>query len=167
MDGQGALLDVHDPGWHLMSDDPSERLLFAVLAGQFVNATLGVIRIDALRRTRLLPRYAGGDYRLMAELALLGKFVEIPERLYVRRIHKRSTKGNTGNASWLRRYHSGSGPGLRLPFWRLSVDRAGIVTRAPIPASRKAVVLAHLARETLYQWRRLGGELAELLPRGP
>lgn len=82
VDGDGAPLDLTDPGWHLVSDDPSERLFLAIMAGHYVNAVLGVIRIDALRRTRLLPRYAGGDYRLMAELSVLGKSVEIPERLY-------------------------------------------------------------------------------------
>ena len=108
VDATGAHLDLTDPGWHLVSDDPSERLLFAILAGHYVNAALGVIRTDALRRTRLLPRYAGGDYRLMAELSVLGKFVEVPEPLYVRRIHRGSTGGNTGNTSWLRTYWSGS-----------------------------------------------------------
>ena len=73
VDGDGAPLDITDPGWHLVSDDPSERLLFAIRADQCMNAILGVIRTDALRRTRLLPRYAGGDYRLIAELSLLGQ----------------------------------------------------------------------------------------------
>ena len=83
----------------------------AIRAGHFVNAALGVIRTDALRQTHLVPRYSGGDFRLMAELSLLGKFVEIPEPLYVRRIHQGSTKGNTGNAVWLRRYYGGAATG--------------------------------------------------------
>lgn len=91
-DGGGGRLDLEDPGWHLVSDDPSARLSYAIRAGHFVNAILGVMRTDDLRRTRLLPRYQGGDYRLMAELAVLGKIVEIPERLYVRRIHQDLSK---------------------------------------------------------------------------
>lgn len=149
-----------------MSDDPSERLLFAILAGHYVNAALGVIRTDALRRTRLTPRYAGGDYRMMAELSVRGKFVEIPEPLYVRRIHRRSTGGNTGNTSWLRRYYSGSRPGMHSPYWRLCRDHAGIVMSAPIPLARKAVLLTQLARTMRYQWARLFRELVELLQGG-
>lgn len=163
VDGDGAPLDLTDPGWNLVSDDPSERLLFAIMAGHYVNAVLGVIRIDALRRTRLLPRYAGGDYRLMAELSVLGKFVEIPERLYVRRIHKGSTGGNTGNTRWLRTYWSGLRPGMRAPYWRLCRDHAGIVMRAPIPRARKAVLLTWLARSMRSGWRRLLRELVEAL----
>lgn len=121
-------------------------LLFAILAGHYVNAIQGVIRTDAQRRTRVMPLYVGGDYRLMAELSVLGKFVEIPERLFVRRIHKGSSAGNTGNAGWLRTYLSGSRPGMHNPYWRLCRDHAGIVMRAPIPLARKAVLLAQLAR---------------------
>jgi glycosyltransferase involved in cell wall biosynthesis len=162
VDGDGNPLDITDPGWHLVSDDPSERLLSAILAGSYVNASMGVIRTDALRRTRLQPRYAGGDYRMMAELSLLGKFVEIPERLFVRRIHAGASVGNVANARWMRTYMSGSRPGVRAPYWRLSRDRAGIVVRAPIPMVRKAVLLTQLARTMRLQWRRLYRELLDL-----
>lgn len=162
VDGDGAPLDITDTRWHLVSDDPSERLLFAILASHYNNASNGVIRTAALRRTRLLPRYAGGDYRLMAELSVLGKFVEIPELLFVRRIHKGSSVGNTRNAGWLRTYMSGSRPGMRVPYWRLCRDHAGIVMRAPIPRARKAVLLTYLARTMRRQWRRLLRELVDV-----
>jgi glycosyltransferase involved in cell wall biosynthesis len=165
IDGAGAPLDLVDPGWHQTSDDPSERLEFAVQASQFVNAVLGVTRTDALRQTRLLPRYWGGDFRVMAELSLLGKFVEIPESLYVRRIHPGSSGGNTGNVEWQRRYAGGARPGLSLAYWRLCRDRAGIVIGAPIARSRKLVLLGQILRTMRYQWRRLAAELADLIPR--
>ena len=163
VDGDGAPLDLHDPGYHLVSEDPSERLRYAILANQFANAGLGVIRTDALRRTRLLPRYAGGDFRLLAELSLLGRFVEIPEALYVRRIHKGSTGGNVGNTRWLRTYWSGSRPVMRLPYWRLSRDHAGIVLRAPIPRRRKVRLLGQLLWTMAYRWRQLLRELVEAI----
>jgi len=162
VDEDGAPLDIVDPGWHLVSDDPSARLAEALRAVHYVNAALGVIRTDALRRTHLVPRYAGGDFTMMAELSLLGKFFEIPETLYVRRIHQGSTKGNTGNASWLRRYYGGARPGSRVAYWRLCGDRAKVVLRAGIPASRKLVLLAQLARTMITTRARLYRELGEL-----
>jgi glycosyltransferase involved in cell wall biosynthesis len=165
VDSDGAPLDLEDPGWNLTSDDVSERLLYAILADQFMNCVLGVIRTDALRRTRLMPRYPGGDYRMIAELLVIGKCVEVPERLYVRRIHKGSTAGNVADMPWLRRYYSGSRPEMRAAFWRLCADRAGIVARAPIPARRKAQLLARLAVSMGHQRRRLIRELTELARR--
>ncbi len=167
VDGEGKRLDRADPGWHLVSDDPAVRLRYAIGATHFVNAALGVIRTDALRRTHLLSAYSGGDFRLMAELSLLGKFVEIPDPLYVRRLHTGSTGGNTGNSTWQRRYWSGSRPTVRGAFLRLSRDRAGIILGARIPVMRKLSLLAFLARETLSQWRRVVGEIGELLGREP
>jgi glycosyltransferase involved in cell wall biosynthesis len=161
VDDDGMPLSFEDPGWHLVSDDISERLLFAIQADQWMNAVLGLIRTDALRRTRLMPRYAGPDCRLLAELSVIGKFYEVPEALFVRRVHTGSYAGNVRNAAWLRRYMSGSRRGLRLPSWRLRKDYAGIVLGAPIPVTRKVVLLVHILREMRYRWRRLLGELVE------
>jgi hypothetical protein len=165
VDGEGRPLDLEDPGWHLVSDDVEDRLRTAIRAGHFVNAALGVVRTEALRDTRLVPRYSGGDFRLMAELALLGKFVEIPDRLYVRRIHQGSTKGNMGNASWLRRYYAGSGRGSRAAYWRLSRDRALIVALAPISLAAKVRLIGSLARTMFSNRTRLYGGLLELISR--
>lgn len=162
VNGDGARLDLEDPGWHLVSDDASARLSTAIQAGHFVNAVNGVIRTDALRRTRLLAPYPGSDYRLMAELALLGKFAEIPERLFVRRIHGGSSAGNAGDAAWLRRHIGGSRPGMRCGYWRLSGAHALIVMRAPVPLSRKAVLLTQLARTTAGRRRLLFRELVDV-----
>lgn len=47
----------------------------------------GVIRRDILRRTALLPNFAGSDRAMLAELALLGRFRCAEERLFLKRFH--------------------------------------------------------------------------------
>ena len=127
-----------------------------------MNAALGVIRTDSLRQTHLVPRYAGGDYRMMAELSLLGKFFEIPEPLYVRRIHQGSTKGNTGNVGWLRSYYGGARPGSRaVVLAALRRPRKGGAAGWD-PISRKLVILAQLARTMVTSRARLYREIGEL-----
>ena len=49
-----------------------------------------------------------------------------------------------------------------MPFWRLSMDRAEIVVRAPIPVSRKLWLLNLLARQLVHSRRRLYRELLEV-----
>ncbi len=51
------------------------------------NAIFGLIRSSALRSTRLVDRFVSSDVILLAELALLGKFVEVNQPLFFRRYH--------------------------------------------------------------------------------
>ena len=69
VDAAGKILDIEDPGWNLMSDEPQERLRYVVTSAHWVNSILGVIRASALARTRLLPSYPGGDYCVLGALA--------------------------------------------------------------------------------------------------
>jgi glycosyltransferase involved in cell wall biosynthesis len=164
VDANGSALDLFDPGWHVVSERPSERLGFAIEAVHFVNPLHGVVRTDSLRRTRLIPAYPAGDYRLMAELTLLGKIVEIPEPLFVRRIHHGSTKGNEGNRSWLSQYWTGSTARyLRAGYWRLYRDHLGLLLRAPVSRRERVGLLARLGRRMIRSRRLLAGELVELL----
>ena len=62
-----------------------------------MNTILGVVRRAALLRTRLLPRYPGGDYVLLGELCLLGSFVEVPQVIFLRRIHPAASSQMVGD----------------------------------------------------------------------
>jgi glycosyltransferase involved in cell wall biosynthesis len=47
----------------------------------------GVVRREILQQTSLLPDFAGSDRALLAELALLGRFRCVNERLFLKRFH--------------------------------------------------------------------------------
>jgi glycosyltransferase involved in cell wall biosynthesis len=51
----------------------------------------GVIRRDALLKTRLLESYYGADKVLLAKLAVMGRFHQIDEKLFVKRVHRGCT----------------------------------------------------------------------------
>ena len=53
----------------------------------------GVIRRQALARTGLQRNFYGTDKLILAELALLGRFIQIREKLYLKRFH--------GDMSWI------------------------------------------------------------------
>jgi glycosyltransferase involved in cell wall biosynthesis len=60
-----------------------------VLFGMEANLHIfGVIRRDALARTGLMRDFYGTDKLVLAELALLGRFSQAPERLFIKRYHK-------------------------------------------------------------------------------
>ena len=76
-------------GKRLRSDaaDPALRFHEEISEDHACYHIFGLIRSDVLRRTSLMGAYAGADRNLLAELALLGPFYEIPEALFMRRDH--------------------------------------------------------------------------------
>lgn len=92
IDGRGMRIASYQDGLHLSGETPAERLV-AYLRGNFIrtqgmcNPIFGVIRTDALRRTRLIQDFVASDRSLLGHLALVGRFVEVEEILFERRVH--------------------------------------------------------------------------------
>ncbi len=136
IDGDGQPLAHNDPGWHLPQESAAERFRKVIGAGHWVNSLLGVIRRDALARTRMLPPYLGGDYVLLGELSLLGKFMEVPAVLQQRRLHQGSMSNNRTDPDWVVQYW-GRGTGATMPTWCRLRDELGSVARAELSLGRK------------------------------
>ncbi|MGD1881649.1 MAG: glycosyltransferase family 2 protein [Paracoccaceae bacterium] len=92
IDGNGDEIGLFDDGLDLPDPTPDERLV-RYLKQNFMrhrglcNPIFGVMRTEPLRRTRLIQDFLASDLILLAHLALLGKFVAIPEVLFERRVH--------------------------------------------------------------------------------
>jgi glycosyltransferase involved in cell wall biosynthesis len=74
----------------MVADSPVAILRFwQVLSGaRWGTHMFGVMRRDALQRTRLIPNFSGGDRAMLAELALLGRFRCANEVLFSKRFHE-------------------------------------------------------------------------------
>ncbi len=110
-------------------------------------SVFGVVRSEALRRTRGLGPYVASDLCLLAELGLAGKIFEIPEYLFRRRDHPdtscRKMADPTERIAWFDPRRQGR---IVLPEWRLAWEYAKTVFRVPLPAGERVRCLAHLAR---------------------
>jgi glycosyltransferase involved in cell wall biosynthesis len=69
------------------SANPAERFWHVLRRARWGSHMFGLIRQDALRRTRLMGEFAGSDRPMLLELALLGRFKSDPARLYKKRFH--------------------------------------------------------------------------------
>lgn len=150
----GKPLDIHDPGWDLQSEAAEERLRYVLFSAHWVNSIIGLIRANALARTRLMPTYPSGDYRVLGELSLLGKFYEIPEKLFVRRLHKDASSqhgadGTTPDNQWLVRYWKGSSKALALPMLSLKIDHFRTVVGSGLPVRKKFSLLGAWLRTVI------------------
>jgi glycosyltransferase involved in cell wall biosynthesis len=86
IDEQGCVLDLAQDTINQSNNCSFTRLGSLIFYSHYAHPLWGLIRSDALRRTRLIGNFEA-DHILLAELALLGKCVEIPEVLYWERRH--------------------------------------------------------------------------------
>jgi glycosyltransferase involved in cell wall biosynthesis len=103
----------------------------------------GVIRRASIARTALNLPLPGSDISLVAELTLHGKFVELPERLFLRRFTPETTVILAGTGTTSRR------PRQRIwPRASLHLKRFSIPWRAPISVREKCRVSAYLLKRS-------------------
>lgn len=96
-------------GLMLMQDTPDRRME-AYLKRNFLrrkglcNPIFGVIRTHLLRRTRMIQSFLESDNVLLSHFSLLGKFVEVDEILFERRVHSGistlANRGFAGRQAW-------------------------------------------------------------------
>ncbi|MGH7770052.1 MAG: glycosyltransferase family 2 protein [Candidatus Binatia bacterium] len=159
IDENGLPLDLKDPGWDLRSEAAHERLRYVLRARHWVNPHYGLIRASALANTRLMPSYPGGDYRLLAELSLRGKFVEIPDNVFFRRIHPWASSQNLTNLMWPMEFRPVDQGEMCLPFWNLSIDHLITIVNSELGIRYKLSLVGLVLKGMWWERRRLLQEL--------
>jgi len=141
IDGAGSVITNYRDGLHLPSLDAAERLR-TYLKMNFLrqqgmcNPIFGVVRLDALRRTRLIQNFIGSDRILLAHLTLLGGIIELPSYLFERRVHGFTSTMANRRLSKLTQWFSGENTGAsrRLPefdnFLGLRIKQVRSIARA-------------------------------------
>jgi glycosyltransferase involved in cell wall biosynthesis len=87
VDENGAFIKNYVTPMRTDSNDPAARFRDMMLVPCWSYQIYGVMRMSALRRIPPLGRYVNADTVLLARMALLGRFHEIPERLFISRHH--------------------------------------------------------------------------------
>lgn len=163
IDEEGRVISDYDDGLHLQSLQPSERFacVFEKLRRQ--NVIYGLMRAEALRGTKLIRNFIGGDVVFVAELALYGTFREIPEFLFYRRLH--ADAGSNRKTSAEQQEFFDPKTKYRPPFResRHLLAHFGSVNRAPLDAQEKMRLYWFLSRSAVWHRRKLSGELIQAL----
>ncbi len=148
---------IIDPAGALIGEFPTRPLLTSpdravrlgdVLRHKSNHPIFGVIRRSALDRTRLHGSYTGSDRTLLAELALQGPYVEIPETLFHLREHpERSVRGETSRWRQTREawFDSSRAGRIVFPHWHRVRDYVTAVTRTPMPTRDRLRCWAEIA----------------------
>ena len=148
--GRGRSTKDWGAGQDLGSDLPHKRFREA-LAPRKDSLPLpifGVVRANVLGKTRLFGGFAASDIALLAELALYGKFREIPEVLFLQRNHEHRVgpqiaRNPYENITWWGPLKAGK---TVFPAWRMSHAHLSSVFRAPLNARERARCCVDLAK---------------------
>ena len=167
---------LYDDDLDLEDASPADRFLKFLSRARLNNVMNGVIRASALRETALNQVFKSSDISMIAELALRGKVVQLPESLYFRRA-KPQTATARKNATELREFFAHEPVSTdSLQTWKLEASLWRAVLRAPISWRDRARLYSYvthralwsrgaLARELVDYWRQRRGSDAAAQPR--
>lgn len=120
----------------------------------------GLMRREQLARTSLIGSYTGSDLGLLAELAVIGRFHEVPGELFLHREHEeRSTRAYTDMKERTLWFDTSKTAKWSHPYWAMYRGYAKALTRARMSPAEYAKCVRHLAIWGKQWHRYLGSEL--------
>lgn len=146
-----------------MQASPADRFIHAGTNLALNNVMNGVVRFDALRRTRLIEHYPGADTILVGHLALLGKIALLDDRLFYRRMDAANATRMMSESAVLRHHYPDDTWRSRLPSWRLALGRLRVALTAPVPGSEKRRAIGWVLRMTYWNRAHMARDLRDLL----
>jgi glycosyltransferase involved in cell wall biosynthesis len=144
IDERGEIGADFEDRLNLQSDEPSERFRLLLEGVSMVNVAYGVSRSSALRLTRLEKPYPNSDVVLLAELALHGKFVEVSDTSFFRRMFEITTEKYPSPYDRMIVYEPARADMLSFPYWWLLTDFLVAIWRAPITMSERLRCFFHM-----------------------
>jgi hypothetical protein len=151
----------YDVGVQTLDADPLVRFRTVLERVGLNNAINGLIRMSVLRRTALIRPHYSSDITLLAEIALRGKIVELPEFLFFRRFDQDSAT-SLQDALAVQQCHFPT-PGLGMDFqtWRRCWGQIAAIGRAELSVSQRMRGLRYVAGSSLSALPKLGAEVKE------
>jgi glycosyltransferase involved in cell wall biosynthesis len=111
--------------------------ILRLYGGWFPVFAFALYPTEILRKTHGVGSFPGGDRVLVAELALLGEFVEVPEELYFQRLHPASGWTMRKNLQQEAEWFVPRSRAPKLPKLSLYLQYFKAVYRSPIPSQKK------------------------------
>lgn len=146
IDHAGRVIGKYDDQLALIADRPSARL-GASFNIAYPSPVWGVMRREAVAKTRLMGSYLGSDWNFLGEMLLLGRLVIVPEYLFSVRNHEAGfsfglqKQSKQARLSWF-------DPNRKHPILSAFTSArcfAAAAMHHPLPASERAACLRAIA----------------------
>ncbi len=158
VDAGGTVLRSYDDNLDLRSPDPAERFGRALVQIGLVNVIYGLMRTQALGKTRLMGTWVGADEVLVFELALQGKFLELAASRFYRRIHEKAFSQMKATGDKQAFFDPRSRGRFSLRLWQHYRQCLLGILHAPIAPAHKSRAIGVLARSAVAVRRDLWRE---------
>ena len=147
IDEQGNEIRLRDIGLGLDSGDPYERFRRLMSRGHGATMLYGVHRWEVLARSLPQGSFYGSDRPFLGELALRGRFFEVPEALFLRRQHEdRSVRGHANSYGVPEWFAPGKVKPFAMPTWRRLLTYLRVIARVPVSLGTKVRSYAFMVR---------------------
>ncbi len=161
IDAFGEIISDYDENLHIMDERPSVRFREVLKRLRLCNLQYGLSRRDKLARTGLLRSYAGGDIPLIAEMSLYGKFFEVPEHLFYRRMHEEASSAMKDNKDVMAFFDPKKREKIFLRHWVHLGAHYRSVWRAPLNLSEKLTLSGYLLKQLKWSHEVYSEELSQ------
>jgi glycosyltransferase involved in cell wall biosynthesis len=165
--GEPPGMEDYEDRLDLPYDRPCDRFRAYIERYHLNNVMNGIIRADDLKGTPLMARFPGSDLVLMAELTLHGKFVEVPEFLFFRRMDASSATPMRNRSAVHRLYDPELKRRMRFQRWKFHRACFWAVWRTPLRIREKLCLYRFLWRRFFQDRGYLARELREAAGAGP
>lgn len=150
---------------HLDDARPHRRYRSLLASSCFVLEIHGLMRSRVLGLTPLIASYPTSDRNLIARLALLGPFIELPDYLCYYRLHdhQSSSQHRYGLVAW---FNPGHDWRVAFPQWKLFWEFLRTVNSAQLPLPERLRCYFHLLCFPAWErnWRRLLKDILVAIP---
>jgi glycosyltransferase involved in cell wall biosynthesis len=166
IDGDGKSMGMYDDNLDIQFDSAAQRYRQFYKRVRLTNAIYGLMRSSAVAKTKKMGngKLPAGDISFMAAMILLGKFVEIPQQLFQRRMHDRAFSSNPDPQDELA-FWTGGGGELLFPHWRAELANISAIFAAGLPLNQVSPLLGYSLRRLFWQRRALARDIVALVPR--
>jgi glycosyltransferase involved in cell wall biosynthesis len=159
IDQEGQTIGHFEENLAIDDGRPSRRFRHVIEHMQLNNVHAGLFRSEVLRKTMLEQPYPWSDLVLIAELALYGRFCELPQVLFYRRDAPGTATKLRSTSEIMQLYYPGSHNRRYWPIWRSSLGYFQAVLRSPVAVSEKGAIFSYLLKRCYQQKRGLWNEL--------
>jgi glycosyltransferase involved in cell wall biosynthesis len=161
IDEDGRSLGTVTPGLTVDTDDVVQRFRDLTQIDSPIEPFYGVVRRSAMQAAAPLPQHPGWDRFVLAEIGLMGRFRQIKEPLYTRRIHSNQSVSNF--PSLRERYRWGN-PTARhrrcvWPYIEFASRFAAVAWRSAPDWRTKLGCLMHVLKWCNWQRRNIWGDV--------